>query len=222
MINAAAISGGIGRAGMEGPESKSMLEKSDFLQLLVTQLQYQDPLNPMESAEFTAQLAQFSSLEQLTNVNDNLSNIYSVQQAFHNAQAASFIGKEIRAVNSTIHFDGTGECELNFELDDQAGKVFVSVYDGHGYAVRRFELENLPAGDGGVTWDGKNDRGQKVPAGDYQYEVFAMGLNDQQVKAVPYTEGRVDGLSFTGGEAVFKVGETKIRMGSVVEVRDPL
>lgn len=221
MINAAAISGGIGRVGVDGAESKNMLGKNEFLKLLVTQLQCQDPLNPMESTEFTAQLAQFSSLEQLTNVNDNLAGIYSVQQAFHNAQAASFIGKEIRAVTSAVHFDGTGSRELRFELGDPAKRVYLSVYDSNGYPVRRFEMEGMPSGDGGITWDGKNDLGQKVPEGTYQYEVFAVGLNDQQVAAVPYVEGRVSGVYYSGGEAMFKVGETKLKMGSVVEVRDP-
>ena len=77
--------------------SAEILGKDDFLNLLVAQLQHQDPLNPAESTEFTAQLAQFSSLEQLSNINDNLKNMELFQTSVTNSQAVSYIGKEITA-----------------------------------------------------------------------------------------------------------------------------
>ena len=77
--------------------TSKVMDKDDFLNLLITQLQNQDPLNPTDSTEFTAQLAQFSSLEQLNNVNQNLQTLQLYQASINNAQTVSFIGKEVTA-----------------------------------------------------------------------------------------------------------------------------
>ncbi|MGD8888475.1 MAG: flagellar hook capping FlgD N-terminal domain-containing protein, partial [Desulfobacterales bacterium] len=78
------------------------LDKDDFLNLLITQLQNQDPLKPTDSVEFTAQLAQFSSLEQLSNVNENLKLLQNFQASINNSQAVALIGKEITAKGNSI------------------------------------------------------------------------------------------------------------------------
>jgi len=79
------------------------LDKNDFLNLLVTQLQYQDPLNPMDSADFTAQLAQFSSLEQLTNMSSQLKELTLTQNALNNSQAVSYIGRTVLSNGNAYH-----------------------------------------------------------------------------------------------------------------------
>ena len=84
------------------PEDKTTLGKDDFLKLFVAQLQNQDPLSPMESTEFTSQLAQFSSLEQLTNVNQNLDYLLMYQSSMNNAEAINFIGSTVKASGSSI------------------------------------------------------------------------------------------------------------------------
>ncbi len=222
MIHASTMSADSGYNGAQSKDSEQVLGKSDFLNLLVTQLQYQDPLNPMESTEFTAQLAQFSSLEQLTNVNENLADIYSAQQSFNNSQAVSFIGKEVKALDSSVVIDGAGGGEMNFEMAEQTGRVFVDVYDASGATVRRFDLEGMPAGENSLSWDGRDDQGMQVPPGIYEYQVYGVGLDEQTVEAECYSLGTVTGVSFEGGEAVVKLGSKTIGLGEIIEVRDPV
>nr|MBL0716726.1 hypothetical protein [Desulfobacterales bacterium] len=101
--------------------------KDAFLELLVTQMQYQDPLNPMDSTAFTAQLAQFSSLEQLNNVNENLEYSQLYQSSINNSQAVSFIGKDIRAIGDTISVNNGIPGSLSFKLTEQADDVLVNI-----------------------------------------------------------------------------------------------
>ena len=91
-VNALSATAGTAAASTAAAASKTM-GKEAFLKLLITQLQYQDPMNPADSTEFTAQLAQFSSLEQLSNVNENLNTLKLYQASMNNSQAVSFIGK---------------------------------------------------------------------------------------------------------------------------------
>ena len=115
---------------LQGEKTSQELGKDDFLTMLITQLQNQDPLNPTDSVEYTAQLAQFSSLEQLSNVNQNLEYLQMFQASINNAQAVSFIGKEITALGDGIQVtDGVAEaCE--FRLSADASGVTIAAVQG--------------------------------------------------------------------------------------------
>ena len=115
------------------------MDKDAFLNLLVTQLQNQDPLNPTDSVEFTAQLAQFSSLEQLSNVNDNLEQLQNYQASINNSQAVSLIGKDITAKGNALQLKDGGPAGCNFSLDGSAAIVTISLYDSTGEFVMILE-----------------------------------------------------------------------------------
>ena len=110
----------------------SVMGKEDFLSLLITQLQNQDPLNPTDSTEFTAQLAQFSSLEQLGNVNDSLMELKNLQASINNSQAVSLIGKAITANGNSIQLTADGPVQYDFKLADDAVLIVASIYDRTG------------------------------------------------------------------------------------------
>jgi len=124
-IPAAAISG---TSESYAPE-KAVLGKEDFLKLLVEQLKNQDPLNPMESTEFTAQLAQFSSLEQLTNMNESLEYSQLYQSSINNAQAVGFIGKTVKATGDSINVKDGISNQIQFDLARDAETVNIHIYD---------------------------------------------------------------------------------------------
>ena len=113
-----------------------VLGKDDFLQLLVTQLQNQDPLNPMDSTEFTAQLAQFSSLEQLYNVNDNLDSLGTNQLTMNNTQTVSMIGKSAWAYGNIVQKSGSDDVRLHFALKGKAEETMVNIYNPQGDFVK--------------------------------------------------------------------------------------
>jgi flagellar basal-body rod modification protein FlgD len=174
---------GLDAAGPSGSAvsapAPNILGKDDFLTLLVAQLQHQDPLNPQDSTEFTAQLAQFSSLEQLGNVNDNLEYLKLATAAANNTEAVSLIGKQIIAAGNAIQREDGAAVACNFELAAEASAVAVNIYDPNGNFIRTFEGGALSAGAQALEWDGKDSQGHSVPDGVYSFEVLAVDYNDR-------------------------------------------
>ena len=207
-------------AGLYEPASTG-LGKDDFLTLLLTQLQNQDPLNPADSTEYTAQLAQFSSLEQLSNVNTNLEDIQLYQASLNNAQAVSFIGKEILALGDAVQVQDGVASACQFELSADAGGVAVNIYDSAGNFVKAMEQGAMGAGRQSVMWDGTDQHGNRVADGGYRFEVMAVDANDLDVGAATYSSGIVDGVTFIQGTTYFLIGNQKIPIGDIVEVAQP-
>jgi len=198
----------------------SILDKDDFLLLLVAQLKAQDPLKPMDSTEFTAQLAQFSSLEQLYNVNDNLKYLQLYQASINNSQAVSLIGKSIKASGNAIAvIDGNAD-PIIFDLTSDAAGVFVSIYDAAGALVKTIERSGLSAGEQSIEWDGTNNEGDQVPPGQYVFEIMAVDDDENVVDATSFTIAKVTGITFKNGIVYLVAGSQEIPIGDVVEVTE--
>lgn len=192
--------------------------KDEFLNLLVAQLQAQDPLNPMDSTGFTAQLAQFSSLEQLQNINASLGTIGSSQSALTNSQAVDFIGKDITAVGDTIEMHGGQSQDLQFSLGQDAVGCYLKLYDQQGNFVRQIECGALAAGRHEISWDGRDYTGAHAPDGAYTFEVAAIDDLGNSIPLTQYVSGAVAGVHFRDGQAYLQCGDREIPMGSVVRV----
>jgi len=201
--------------------SSTAMGKDDFLTLLITQLQNQDPLNPADSTEYTAQLAQFSSLEQLSNVNANLEYMQLYQASINNAQAVSFIGKEIIALGDEVRVTEGQAQSCRFELNGDASGVVVNIYDAGGKLVKTIEQGAMNAGRHNVEWDGTDQSGNAVADGDYTFEVQAVDAAGQDVEALTYSSGLVKGVTFIEGVTYFLVGNQKIPISDIVEVVQP-
>jgi flagellar basal-body rod modification protein FlgD len=197
--------------------SKSM-GKEAFLTLLITQLQHQDPLNPADSTEFTAQLAQFSSLEQLSNVNENLNTLKLYQASINNAQAVSFIGKEVLANGKTLEMKSGQPAACEFGLGAAAQRVVVSIYDAAGNFVADFQRTAVAAGKQSLIWNGQDRNGNTVADGIYTFEVQAEGADGKKVDVTSYSKGTVTGVTFEDGITYLIVGGGKIAIGDVVQV----
>jgi len=205
--------------GFAAAESNEM-DKDAFLELLVTQLQYQDPLNPMDSTAFTSQLAQFSSLEQLNNVNENLEYSQLYQSSINNSQAVSFIGKDIRAIGDTISVNNGIPDSLFFKLTEQADNVVVNIYDSNDNFVKSLEAGSLDSGEQTMAWDGTDSHGNAVADGEYQFEIMAYDGSGERVDAATYTEGRVKGVTFKDSRAELLVGDRSIALSNIIKVMD--
>lgn len=206
------------RATTVDSSQNSAMGKDEFLRLLVAQLQAQDPLNPMNSTEFTAQLAQFSSLEQLQNINGNLDNISTSQSVMTNSQAVSYIGKSVKAIGNTVTVKNGSDAMLNIELASDAAKVFVGISDSMGNFVRDLELSAMPTGSNSIEWDGNDYLGNKVQDGAYSYEISAIDSDGNAVTTTQYISGVVTGVTFENGKAYLLSDETKIPMGNVISI----
>lgn len=196
-------------------KKKNEMGKDDFIKLMSAQLKHQDPMSPMKNEDMAAQLAQFSALEQMVNVNTNLEKMTAGQKPQENVLAASLIGKRIMTDSSKFILQKGAQPEMKFNLPTDAQSVSVSVVDAKGEIVREFELGTMAKGAQSIRWDGKNTKSIDSNPGEYTYRVNAL---DQQNKAMNIdntTSGLVSGVSFEAGKALLLVDGKKIPMEAV-------
>ncbi len=198
----------------------AIMGKNDFLNLLVAQLKHQDPLNPLEGTEFTAQLAQFTSLEQLNNINSNLESLQDYQAAIKDAQAIDLIGKTIEAPGNTMMTKEGRPAGFAFDLTQDAAYVAVNIYGPEGNFVRTIETGPMLAGRHSQVWDGKNQQGSILPGGSYTYEVLATAPSGDAVTATPYISARVTGVNFDGKVPLVLAGDHRISFNDVRQVTE--
>ncbi|MDD5722890.1 MAG: flagellar hook assembly protein FlgD [Syntrophales bacterium] len=202
-----------GNAHQYGSEGTSVLGKNDFLNMLVAQLQNQDPLNPMNGEDFTAQLAQFSSLEQLSNVNDNMESLLLYNNVLCNYESVGLIGKEITAKGSQIVVDG-GSADIIYNLPEDAREVTIEIYDMAGDRVDTLEYESQASGVNTVSWD-CSDREKGV----YSFSVSAKNSEEESLAVETMLVGIVDGVNFKGSQTYLSVDGQDILIGDVISVK---
>ncbi len=198
------------------------LGENDFLQMLVTQLQNQDPMNPLQSTDLAAQLAQFSSVEQLTQLNSAVQNQTNTNllmtQSINNTMAATLIGKKVKADTSSVNFDGTTQPTIGFNLANTAADVQIKILDANGDTVRTIDAGARPSGDTSLTWDGKDDSGSAVSAGSYTFSVSATDAQGNAVTSTPFVLGLVEGVKYTSSGASLLVNGAEINFSDVQEI----
>jgi flagellar basal-body rod modification protein FlgD len=204
--------------------SKSVLGKDDFLKLLITEMKNQDPLNPMQGTEYATQLAQFSSLEQLSNISDTLTESVSTNQlmtqSISNSLATTMIGKSVRSSTNSINFTGSGEATLGYTLSGAAKTVDVKIYNSAGSLVRTITVNDADSGDGTVTWDGLTDKGAQLSSGTYTFQVSAVDANGNDVTSSTYMTGKITGVRFTTSGTVFLVDGVEVPLSKITEILD--
>lgn len=200
---------------LSGKKNKNELGKDDFMKLMSAQLKHQDPMSPLKNEQMAAQLAQFSALEQMVNVNTNLEKMAAGQKPQENVLAASLIGKKIMTDSSRFKFEKGTQPEVKFELPNDAESVVISMVDAKGEVVKNFELANMAKGPQAIRWDGKNDKNLEVAPGEYSYKVSANAPGGAPMQINMSTAGLVTGVSFEGGKALLMVEGRKIPMEAV-------
>jgi flagellar basal-body rod modification protein FlgD len=188
-------------------KGKNNLNQEDFLRLLMKELSYQDPLNPMDSKEFTSQLTQFSSLEELGNINKSLEAVLDSQELSQNANAATLIGKSVNVDGNMVYLDGTAEME--FKLADEALDTKIYIADARGEIVRIDDLGLQHAGAGSYIWNGKDGNGNDLSKGVYGFEIQAYNRDGDLVDNITEGKGRVTGVSFNNGIASLVLDQSR-------------
>jgi flagellar basal-body rod modification protein FlgD len=186
--------------------------------MLIAQLQHQDPLNPADSTEFTAQLAQFSSLEQLSNIHESLENMEQFQASLTHSQAVSYIGKEITAAGSGLHLRDGQTAVCHIELEANAAMTAVSIYDATGGFVNSFETGPLGPGRQSVMWDGTDFNGNQMPAGAYSFEIQAVDASNENIAFRPLMSAMVTGVSFKDKTAYLMTELQSVALDDVIDV----
>lgn len=175
------------------------LGKDAFLKLLVAQLSHQDPLKPIENTEMVAQLAQFSALEQAVAQNQRLDVLATQLTGVSNSEITNLVGKLVTVRGKQLAFDGVKPTGLAVTLAEPAASSTATIRDATGKVVRTMELGPKPAGTVPVTWDGKDDAGQPLPAGSYTCDVTAKNAAGAAVNVSQDVTGVVTKVSFDKG-----------------------
>ncbi|MEX0944452.1 MAG: flagellar hook capping FlgD N-terminal domain-containing protein [Balneolaceae bacterium] len=204
-------------------KSDNKLGQQQFLQLLVAQMRHQDPINPLNGAEFAAQLAQFNSVEQLINVNNGLKILQEGQDlmsaSMTNSMAASLSGKEVKAMSNEVYLASGESANITFDLYSSAEEVEIIIKSASGAEIRRETLKGMPSGNSEWTWDGRNDAGARVADGEYIVEINAKN-GDSNVDSLLFTKGSVEKVRYTGRGVYLLVNNIEIPIGDVQEVSD--
>jgi len=187
---------------------KKSLDRSDFMTLFITQMQHQDPLEPMDSTEMASQLAQFSNMEATMKMSDNLEKLLGYQVSQNNLQLLTLIGKEVQGAGNTMGVAEGKVTTTQYTLADAADSCRVEIYDAAGRMVDTVELGYAASGIHELSWDATTPKGDVVPDGKYSYSVVAINALGQKVDVDYRSTGRVTGVNFDGGKAQVTVDKS--------------
>ncbi|MBI2399506.1 MAG: flagellar biosynthesis protein FlgD [Deltaproteobacteria bacterium] len=182
--------------------AEDAMGKDAFLKLLVTQLENQDPLNPTDNTEFVAQLAQFSSLEGIQNLNTSLGDMKGSMNALQEFGSTSLIGKNAKAEGSSFVYGGSPR-KLGFSLGSDASSATLIIKEPSGKAVKEIELGQLKAGYNEAEWNGANNAGAQANQGLYSFSVEARGTDGKAIDSRTFVKGPVTGVSLSGNKALY-------------------
>lgn len=198
------------------------LDKDAFLKLFLAQLKNQDPTNPMESHDLAAQLAQFTQLEKLNNIDKGISSMAQQKSPTKSYDSLNLIGKTISGDTSKIfRTDSTENHEIGFDIKENAAEANVSIRNRFGDVIKTLELRDLKAGKNEVTWNGEDEHGRAVSDGEYNVVIEAKASNGSKVFADTKFDGKVTGVKYTATGPVLLMGNKTIRMTDVKKISVP-
>jgi len=183
------------------PTGSSALGKDAFLKLLVTQMNHQDPTSPQDNTQMVAQLAQFSSLESMQNLNDTVNSIAGVYQSSQALQASSLVGRSVIVDSGTATVDTTKGLTGSIAVPAATSATNVKVYNTDGDVVATIDLGAQKAGTTSFTWDGMNADGTVAPPGKYSFIANAT-VDGQSGTLTTYLPATVNSVTMgaNGGE----------------------
>ncbi|MCP8940946.1 flagellar hook assembly protein FlgD [Alsobacter sp. SYSU M60028] len=220
MAVTAAASSPSSAASSAGTDRKMLANNFDeFLLLLTTQLKNQNPLEPLNTNEFTQQLVQFASVEQQIKSNDTLGSLLTATKASTATNALGFVGAEIRADGATTRLSG-GRAEWNLSAPKAASRATLAVRDASGATVYS-ETRSLAAGSQSFVWDGRTSSGATAPVGDYTLSVTASDLAGAAVNVSTEIVGTVDAVDLTGSSPLLAIGSVRVPVENVKSMRKP-
>ncbi len=208
---------------------KQTLNQDDFMKLLLEELSHQDPLNPMDSKEFTVQMTQFSTLEGINemtksmagieDINLNLQNLLDYQRSMQNATVTNMIGKTVKMDGSFSHLGETAT--MNYDLPDDAETVRIIIKDSTGKAVYAEDLGPQASGSNKYSWDGTDSSGEKLAEGTYTFDIEARNASGQMVLAETRSSGYVTGVTYDNGLAYLILDDsTRVDVSDIKSINE--
>jgi flagellar basal-body rod modification protein FlgD len=202
---------------MTSVKNKEVVNKDDFFKMLIAQLKNQDPTKPMDATAFTAQLAQFSSLEKLENVNSTLTSLLGQQDLVNRMQSSQLTGKYVTVSGDQANsFAAVGKpVELGFDLPEDARRVLITIYDQNGRAIDMIDKSDRSKGMNNVTWSNGSAR-----SGNFTFSVDAFDAQGVTIPAQTLIEGAVSRVNFHDGKVYVMVNNKEVGIDQVLSVTE--
>lgn len=218
MIDTTSYLNGLGYDAPKGAEGKKELGKDDFMNLLVAQMVNQNPLEPMGNTEFVAQMAQFSSLEQMNNIAAGMELLALTQTAATNSQMVNLIGKRVLIPGSEVSLDGENPVNITFELNEGVpGAGGIEIRDSEGNLVRTIPFDKLTSGKNSIEFDGKDEAGALLEKGNYTFELVTS--DDSEIEGLTtYSNYFIDAVAYEGTSILLRSGNSTINLSDIHEV----
>jgi|AntRauTorcE11897_2_1112592.scaffolds.fasta_scaffold01668_11 flagellar basal-body rod modification protein FlgD len=175
------------------------LGKDEFMKLLITQMENQDPLKPTDNTEYIAQLAQFSSLEGISNMSSSLEQFGTQLQSTQALQASTLVGRSVQVLANSTELEEGKPVKGTIELEESASDVSVAVYTGGGEYIGDIALGSREKGDVAFEWDGLDTEGNPFPPGPYQFRAYANRDGESQQEDL-YLARNVGSVALNAGE----------------------
>lgn len=206
--------------GTSSTAANSAMDMDDFLTMFTTQLQHQDPTNPLESYELAAQLAQFSTVERLTETNYHLKEVKSYLSSMNNSMMVQMLGKEITANGNSLVAKEGQISGASYQIAEPS-QVKIKIYDEAGQLVRTMDMGAQDAGRYQVEWDGCDDSGNRLEDGTYTFQAEAVNADGNSVEVEQKISGTCRAVHMKDGLVYLTFADgSEINPNSVIEVRE--
>ncbi len=189
----------------------------DFLILLTTQLQNQDPLDPADSTEFTNQLVSFAGVEQQINANQRLESLVSLGLGTSFSSSLNYVGKDVSYVSSEVYFDGGSPISVDYTISGTSADTSIKIFNEDGDIVFQRPVSDDETIES-FTWDGKDENGLVQPAGTYSLRVDALDPQNNPLTTTTVVTGNVKGVETQNGTTFLLIGERAVSVGNVINV----
>jgi flagellar basal-body rod modification protein FlgD len=205
-------------ASTSGAKRSTSLSQEDFLKLFITQMQNQNPLEPMDNYQMATQMAQFSSLETLNNINQSLKGLTAYQASMNSLNTAGLIGKKVETTGNQLLVEKGAVSEGGYQLS-KPGKVTLRVFDSNQQLVRVMEAGTKDVSKQKFTWDGKDQKGAALADGTYTFEVSAVDEKGLPIQTQSWMTGTVTGITFENGVTYLTVGSKRITLSDILAIQ---
>ena len=199
------------------PKIKKELTQEDFLGLMLAQMKYQDPLNPMDNYQMAAQMAQLGTIEGINKLTESMDLMSAYQASMAHLQVAGLIGKKVEAIGNHLSVYQGNVSEGSYQLS-RPGRVAIEILDGSGNLVRTIDAGTKETGKQRFTWDGKNQVGEKVPDGTYLFSVKAVDVKGDSIPVSSSIIGTVSGISFENGITYITIGSERYTLSDIFAI----
>ena len=221
MVSDVTFSGQAVQAQQTAQQSVTLAEDfTQFLQLLTTQLQNQDPLSPMDSNEFTNQLVQFSQVEQAINSNTKLDDLVALQLGNSATQALGYVGLDVQYVSAEVALEQGSPTTIRYSLDGPATSSTINIFNEEGNLVFSAPADKS-AGAHEFEWSGRDFVNNELPSGTYVVRVDSTDATDEVVETTTVVQSRVKGIEQQNGIVYALVGERAVPISSILNAVVP-